>query len=179
MSRYIPIEYSQMKDLFFIDPSSPSGLSRLPKRKHTGTLRDDGKGRKSYVVFVSGVGTLAVSRIVFCLHNGSIDPELQVDHIDQDSTNNSPDNLRQIPDYKNARNRKNTNSKTTNLPKYIRVARTTSKGDYYRAYVPTSNGTQSKCSYDLEFLVKWRDEILGSDLHTTKNGSDSHIHAHA
>lgn len=50
--------------------------------------------------------TIAVHRIVYFLHYGSLDPYKIVDHKDGLSYNNNPANLREIPYAENCRNKK-------------------------------------------------------------------------
>lgn len=61
---------------------------------------------KGYVVVRLDGKTLKAHRIVYAMVNGSCPPELDIDHIDKDSRNNAPDNLRAVTsDFNSSRKR--------------------------------------------------------------------------
>lgn len=114
-------DYSEydFKSIFEISESSPSGLVWKIPRKFSGTLKYDRVGKpagnvrnfnnrqKYWVVVVFGK-TFFCHRIVWLLHNGTVDVLNDVDHIDGDSLNNSVYNLREVSPEINSRNsRKN------------------------------------------------------------------------
>lgn len=91
-------DFSTISSRFKIDKSSPSGLSNL-KNKHIGWKSE------KYWLTTLGSATIPVHRIIYMLHNGSIDFNLTVDHIDGDGFNNNPENLRNVSASVNNQNR--------------------------------------------------------------------------
>ena len=114
----IPLKY--IKSILKIDPLSPSGLTWIPRKnnlrwnnihankpagcKHKSTVNQ----YKSWVVGINynNKKILTCSRIIFLLHNGFLTEGKQVDHIDNNSLNNNPDNLRELTNRQNSYNRK-------------------------------------------------------------------------
>lgn len=89
----------------YLDASSPSGLRKMQKGKRqrpgdvAGRSLPDGR----WQVFVAR-RQLYAHRVVYALHHGRDPWPLEVDHIDNDHTNNSPLNLRACTRDQNARN---------------------------------------------------------------------------
>ena len=96
----------EWNDVFQIDSDSPSMISW----KISGINKIIGNpvgwcdANKYWRCEYKGKAIL-IHRIVYFLANGSIDPTKVIDHIDRNSLNNSPDNLREIPYVENTRNR--------------------------------------------------------------------------
>lgn len=108
----IPLSYIQ--SILKIDPTSPSGLTWIKKSKTAGTLKAYKKngiltGKKYWVMKVPCNGKrydLIVHRIIFLLKDKLLDPDKEVDHIDNNSLNNNPDNLRESLHSQNMHNSK-------------------------------------------------------------------------
>jgi len=119
----IPIKYIQ--SIFKIDSISPSGLTWLPRQdisfhsktwntrysnKPSGTKCIDKKyknPRWNTTVFYNGkLYHLKCHRIIFLLHNGYLTKGKCIDHIDNNSSNNNPDNLRELLQSQNLHNSK-------------------------------------------------------------------------
>ena len=113
-------DYNQdWSSLFCYDETSPTGLRRVSdvftgrsmhiKAASSGVVAGSvdrtktGKA-KAYYVFVRGERYL-VHRIIWVIINGYIDPELVVNHIDNNPLNNSIDNLELTTPRGNARRR--------------------------------------------------------------------------
>lgn len=103
------------KSVLALDETSPSGLAWTQPRKYmntlkydrvgkqAGTVRDFNNRQKYWIVTVFGKSFFC-HRIVWLLHNGSVLPENDVDHIDGNSLNNSISNLREVEPIMNCRN---------------------------------------------------------------------------
>jgi len=107
----IELDYDQLSELFYYDESSPSCLRRKANLTNTiGRVRNykdkpvGWKSRKGWHTEVNGVN-IAVHRIVYLLHNKSIDLNLPIDHINGIPTDNRIENLRQVSVSANGKNR--------------------------------------------------------------------------
>jgi len=115
----IPLFY--IKSILKIDPTSPSGLTWLPRKndlgwnnihankpaggQHKSTINQ----YKSWVINISynsNKKKLTCSRIIFLLHNGYLTEGKQVDHKDVNSLNNNLNNIRELTPRQNQYNRK-------------------------------------------------------------------------
>lgn len=94
-----PIPLDRCFELFYVDSTSPSGLRnavdrhRSPKDRIAGwKVVNPRQGYTTHLVYVDGK-CYQSHRIVYAMATGHVDP-FEVDHIDQDSLNNHPFNLR-------------------------------------------------------------------------------------
>ena len=117
-----------LQEFYEIDPSSPSGLSRIKA-----TRGSNGKvgpvistGTDGYYRMKSKGQFYRTHRIIYYLHTGTDPAELVVDHIDGDKTNNCANNLRTCTSQENLWNAKG-KSKRSGLPKGISKLK---NGDY-------------------------------------------------
>ena len=111
-------QFFQLKDgvLYWIDRAND------PYHR-TGPVHETKCGRYSYLIFRTGKTRtrLPFHRVVFQLHYGvELNPMVQLDHIDKNAFNNSPENLRVSTPHLNTRNRTNSG------------IRPTKEGDCYR-----------------------------------------------
>jgi hypothetical protein len=95
---------------FYLDETSPSGLSHV-KYGHCVSIHRDGHYTVCFRVNGKQVRKY-VHRIIWELIHGSIDDNLDIDHIDGVKTNNKIENLRLVTRKVNLRNQK-TNSRNT------------------------------------------------------------------
>lgn len=148
VNRVKPLNYEYLVTKIQIDSSSKSGISNL-KGKPVGYLRRNGY----YCVLIDRQEYL-VHRVVMCLViKEDIPIEKEVDHIDRNKSNNSPENLRVVSKSENNLNRKiqgnntsgftgihfnerdsawivNVITPTGNLVKYFTVSRKLNDSDY-------------------------------------------------
>lgn len=121
---FLPVpENLFLNEALEIDPSSPSGLRWKDRPRHhfrtqkaycRCMYRDFGKpagssvkmpdGKIRWVVKLSGKKYQS-HRIVYALANGSLSPLLEVDHINRDTEDNRPENLRASTRSQNASNK--------------------------------------------------------------------------
>jgi hypothetical protein len=104
-------DYDYISSILFYDETSPTCLSWVVKKKHGNVAGSrTAKVGGYYQVNINNSPSLA-HRIVWVLHNKSIDPDLFVDHIDRNKLNNKIENLRLVTASENCRN-KTTKSNT-------------------------------------------------------------------
>ena len=94
-----PIPLDRCFELFHVDSTSPSGLRNAVDRRNSPKGNMAGwkvvnprQGYVFYQVHIDGKSYLC-HRIVYAMRTGNPNP-VEVDHVDQDSTNNHPFNLR-------------------------------------------------------------------------------------
>jgi len=106
-NRYLPMpELSKLLDNFKVDPSSPSGLSRIKagggKNGKIGPVLS--RDREGYYRFKFKSLHYRTNRVVYFMHTGEDPGPLVVDHIDGDISNNHVSNLRCCTNKENLRN---------------------------------------------------------------------------
>ncbi len=93
--RYRVLDSGEVQTLLY-----PSGRWLSGTWRTAGILNKYVHGRHRRYVSYKGRKLLA-SRIVFAKVHGSLDPDLVVDHVDNDTTNDHPRNLRQLTQQAN------------------------------------------------------------------------------
>ena len=80
----------------------------------------------------------------------------EIDHIDRNRQNHKLENLRWVDLTTQARNKEN----IINRQGHIQLSRTTKKGNYYQAeFYYDYRKRYTKCSYNLDELEKWLEEM--------------------
>lgn len=168
-STIIELNHEELAKYFVIDPTSPSGLSRIRgswngltfkgKLGHCGQVC--GKNGKSYWRIKFKNKTVPVHRIIMVLSGCSIPDGYVIDHIDGNSLNNNQDNLRIVSQAINARNRAKSKNNTSGF-----------SGVYfdptnYRVVIILDNKRYSKHFYfahhgenTLSIALAWREEKI-------------------
>lgn len=163
-------DYEILSQFFMYDESSPSGLRW---RKSCGKLRplavagsrswSDKQKTKPKCWDVRFQGSLyKVHRIIYCIHNGSIDPELAINHIDNNPFNNRIENLELVTQQINMQRTKihtGRASRADSTTGIVGVAVVTYEGEVV-AY--TASFTDTKCGSRVIFTFPT--ETYGSEL---------------
>lgn len=107
------------RELFEIDPSSPSGL-RWKKRRAQCIKVGDVAGRidsQGYRQVMLNGKSYKSHRVIWAMINDADPGDLQIDHIDGDTLNNSPGNLRLATHAQNQYNQtKKSSNNTSGIP---------------------------------------------------------------
>jgi HNH endonuclease/AP2 domain len=100
-------------EVFVEDSSSPTGLRwKISPVNHikagdiAGCIQTNKKSGQQYFQVQYNKTQWYVHRILWVMRNGEIDTQLDIDHIDGNSLNNSEDNLRLVSAAVNSRNQK-------------------------------------------------------------------------
>lgn len=149
-----PVVFSDYNNFFYIDTSSPSGLSR--KVFNGVDYNTNRPGNCGYIAKyknkVSGWRVKFkdkapyVHRIVWEILNGAVPPNMLVDHVDGDVLNNKPENLRLVSSSLNSKNKskyRNNTSGVVGVKKYSR--------GYVASWVDLEDNDKSK-SFNAEIV---------------------------
>lgn len=150
--------------LFYYDPSVPTGLRwkedrftwkgriRVKKGTSAGSINtDNSKNYRSCTVYHNGARWFA-ARVVWILHNGHLDNELVIDHIDGNTLNNSIENLRavkQVINNRNASKRKDNNTGVSGVHFTTAPGRKGGVYTYATASWYTSENVSKRCHYSV------------------------------
>lgn len=126
-----PVIFSDYSDYFYIDESSPSGLSRkvfkgatysTSREGHCGYVAKFNKKVSGWRVKFKNKAPY-VHRIIWELLNGTAPPNSLIDHIDGNVLNNSPENLRLVFPDLNSKNKAIYKNNTTGVAGVKRYSR--------------------------------------------------------
>jgi hypothetical protein len=123
MRRYPPLGLAQAKHLFHLKDGKLFWNNPPKQRAHltgkeAGTEHRNSCG-KIYIKVKIGKKSYQRSAIIFLMSTGKF-PSDQIDHIDGNSLNDLPDNLREATSQQNAQNRRRLNA-SSHLPMGVRV----------------------------------------------------------
>lgn len=116
--KVIPISYDYLSQYFLIDESSPSGLTwKINHRGNLGKIAGCLSEKTGYWSTRLNNIQYKTHRIVYCLHTQcDLSPELLIDHIDRNKSNNKQSNLRATTSQHNSQNRSISKRNTTGTP---------------------------------------------------------------
>lgn len=189
---HIEFDIDTLRDLFYINQDSPTGLSYAGARySGMGRLMAEkdapaggNKPNKShgyYTVNMDGIPRL-VHRIIYTLAYGAIPPGMFIDHVNGVRSDNRLENLRIVDRKTNQRNRKMSSSNTSGFVGVSRVNR--ERSPYYYAQWTNEDGkvvskifTINKYGEDLAFqlAVEFRMLKLAELNDKGANYSERHI----
>ena len=138
-------QHSPTKLKWRVDLYSGKNLNRLQAREGEVAGSYD-KQSDCYKVGLNGEKYL-VHRIVYCLLNGSIPDDLEVDHKDGNRLNNSPCNLRLVTSKLNARNSKFRSNNTSGIHGVGKYARRS--GQVWMAQWQDADGKPKQASFSV------------------------------
>lgn len=150
--------------LFYYDPSVPTGLRwkedrfagkgylKAKRGDPAGTIHTDkSKNYQSCTVSHRGTRWFA-ARVVWILHNGYLDNELVIDHIDGNTLNNNIENLRAVKQVINNRNASKRKDNSTGVSGVHFTTASNHKGGVYTyatASWYTSENVRKSCHYSV------------------------------
>ena len=156
---------------------SPSGLVWKVDR---GRAKCSGKiaGSLKKYWFVGFNGELfATHRIVWVMNYGSINPDVEIDHIDGDTSNNSIDNLRLVDrtlNVRNCRKRHDNTSGSTGIYLYKNNGNVYYRASFYNeGKRKFKNFNIDKYGHDraFELACEWRENMIAElDGYTDRHG---------
>lgn len=179
------IDYSKfnLEEYFEINENSPSKIVWKAPRLYSGVLNFDrvgkpagsirtfNKGRQSYWCISFKGKSLFVHKIVWFLINKRISVNEDIDHIDGDSLNNSPSNLREVPAILNRRNARRKQNK--DLPSGVYYEKLKSKKgtvlERFNCHITKLDGSIVKRNFSilkygydmaLKLAIQWRTERI-------------------
>lgn len=168
------LEYSELSPtgLFLIGTTRSAGFKDLDKYGNAKGIRVMFNGKK-----------FSVHRIIWVLNFGSIDNNLQIDHIDGNPFNNKIENLRLVTPRVNQRNRsKNVNNKTGEHGVAYHKTSNNSGGynEYIRAVWVGTDNKQYHKDFNLKRFSSFEDAVefaaLYRELVLVKDSSYSQSH---
>ena len=147
-------------EYFRLDETSPSGLVRIKDRYQNNLdgypvghkqFRKNGESMAWVLKFQGRL--YLVHRIIWVLRNGSIDPNLVIDHLDGNPFNNSLNNLSLKTLINNTRNKRQLSNNTSGV---TGVRLTKMNGDlwYYEANWRDINGKRNHKKFSIKKLGK-------------------------
>ena len=177
-------DFTLLSSSVSISEASPTGIINNKTGKPIGSFEKRSNGDKLAVRVVLNKIRYMVHRVVWVLHYGSIDSNLDIDHIDGDPYNNKLSNLRLVEKTINQRNRKRLKN---NLTGYNGVCfHTTATGSggynkYVRATWVNINGKPAHKDFNiknfetLEFATEFADlyrqlQIQDRETYTERHG---------
>ena len=167
------MSYEMFEKYLYIDKTSKTGLKwkvRMGVRgkidTDAGNLIFDKTNRpRSITVKINGT-TYRASRIIWILHNKSLDSDMVIDHINNNPHDNSIENLRCVSLAENSRNRLRNHNTTTehvgiylfNHEKYTRFSASVSANNkhYTKSFSVIKYGSQVA----LQKAIEWRIQML-------------------
>lgn len=144
------INYDEIKDLYYYDPTSKTGLRYKIPPKNTRKLTGDEAGTLEklgyYTVKLHGF-RLYVHRIIYVLCYGTLSKNAVIDHIDGNRANNKIENLRSVTQKENTLNRRNTKISNTGIKGIY--FHTNKSGNSYYSVVWVKNDKQQRKSFSI------------------------------
>lgn len=165
------ISFEEVDSLFYVDPTSPSGLRWKVKGGRGVSYHEVGdivgchsKSNNRWVTRLNNKNYLTY-RIVWLLCNKYIDDDMYIDHIDGNPLNNSIDNLRLVTPQENARNKSNLKRNKTTGVRGLFISRNKWNGsktkthDYVYAYYIDLEGKKVSKMFNISKYPSEEDAI--------------------
>lgn len=125
------------------------GPSRSAVKRAAGDVAG-GVDKVGYAIIVLNRKSYRAHRVIWCLFQGTIDPELQIDHVDGDKSNNNIENLRLVTRTTNQRNRNSQYNSSTG----VNGVSLSTDGKGYRYYVSSWRSIHGKCKQKCFSILK-------------------------
>lgn len=105
--KYNPIDVNRVKELFYLSPTSPSGLRWKKARQRVKVDKEAGcKNKHGYWLVKMDGEKYLTSRIVFTIKYNRDPGNYVVDHQDFNKSNNQPENLRLLDNSESQKHRR-------------------------------------------------------------------------
>lgn len=170
--------YDELVETFKYSAESPTGLIKIDTGKSIGFKDTCDKVPKSIRVTFKG-GKLLAHRVIWVLVHGSIDPTLDIDHIDGNPFNNRIDNLRLVEKKLNQRNRKKMKNNITGVTG-VGFHRTGNNSGGYNEYVRAvwvdSAGKQKHKDFNVKKFPSFELAVEFAELYRDMKLEDQHTY---
>ncbi|WP_137279306.1 HNH endonuclease [Pseudomonas rhizoryzae] len=156
MTAAIPLALDELRERFYVDESSPSGLRYRTNKNQTKAGAPAGSvTQRGYWRIIWSGRQYAVHRIVYALtHGADIPAGMLIDHINGDCSDNSPSNLRLATNAQNTHNSKPHRIKHSGLPKGVYR-----NGSGYQARIVLGGKLFTKTYRTIEGAQDWIEQV--------------------
>ncbi len=157
------IYYDEISLIFTLDPSAESWLKAINSTRKIGYIKPSG-----YIRVGAKGNYYYAHRIVYCLHNRcDLSSDFDIDHIDRNPRNNSPENLRLATKQLNCLNQKIRKDNQSGIKGVKRMQ--TKEGHIYWVARWKENGKLKEKCFSVLALGEDRAKELASNLRLEKS----------